>query len=120
MSLNRYAVQTARADAYVDSPLRIPSVLVRGAESTQGAGSFSRKWRRFSIVTMSADRAGLARPGLSAHVLEPLVEALRHYVFDCGKLHADDKSVPVLAPGTGKPIRWASCRRYRRPLRRKC
>jgi transposase len=35
-------------------------------------------------------------------LLEPLVEALRRYVFDCGKLHADDTPVPVLAPGTGK------------------
>jgi len=40
--------------------------------------------------------------GGSAHLLEPLVEALRRYVFDCGKLHADDTPVPVLAPGTGK------------------
>jgi transposase len=30
------------------------------------------------------------------------VEALRCYVFDCGKLHADDTPVPALAPGTGK------------------
>jgi transposase len=40
--------------------------------------------------------------GGAAHLLEPLVEALRRYVFDCGKLHADDTPVPVLAPGTGK------------------
>ena len=35
-------------------------------------------------------------------VVGPLVEVLRRYVFDCGKLHADDTPVPVLAPGTGK------------------
>jgi hypothetical protein len=40
--------------------------------------------------------------GASSVLLEPLVEALRRYVFDCGKLHADDTPVPVLAPGTGK------------------
>ncbi len=40
--------------------------------------------------------------GASSTLLEPLVEALRRYVFDCSKLHADDTPVPVLAPGTGK------------------
>jgi len=40
--------------------------------------------------------------GGASSLLEPLVEALRRYVFDCGKLHADDTPVPVLAPGTGK------------------
>jgi len=34
--------------------------------------------------------------------MAPLVEALRRYVFNCDKLHADDTPVPVLAPGTGK------------------
>jgi transposase len=40
--------------------------------------------------------------GATSALLDPLVEALRRYVFDCGKLHADDTPVPVLAPGTGK------------------
>ena len=40
--------------------------------------------------------------GASSQLLDPLVEALRRYVFDCSKLHADDTPVPVLAPGTGK------------------
>jgi transposase len=40
--------------------------------------------------------------GASSMLLAPLVEALRRYVFDCSKLHADDTPVPVLAPGTGK------------------
>ena len=40
--------------------------------------------------------------GEASHLLAPLVEALRRYVFDCGKLHADDTPVPVLAPGMGK------------------
>ncbi len=40
--------------------------------------------------------------GATSALLDPLVEALRCYVFDCSKLHADDTPVPVLAPGTGK------------------
>jgi len=40
--------------------------------------------------------------GGASHLLEPLVEALRRFVFDSSKLHADDTPVPVLAPGTGK------------------
>jgi transposase len=34
--------------------------------------------------------------------LQPLLEALRQYVMEPGKLHADDTPVPVLAPGHGK------------------
>ena len=40
--------------------------------------------------------------GASSRLLEPLVEALRGYVMEAGKLHADDTPVPVLAPGNGK------------------
>jgi transposase len=40
--------------------------------------------------------------GGASRVLAPLVEALRRYVLDTGKLHGDDTPVPVLAPGTGK------------------
>ena len=40
--------------------------------------------------------------GATSALLNPLVEALRRYVFNCSKLHADDTPVPVLAPGTGK------------------
>ncbi len=38
--------------------------------------------------------------GGSAHLLQPLVEALRRYVMAASKLHADDTPVP--APGQGK------------------
>src|SRR5258708_4793520 len=41
--------------------------------------------------------------GGSAHLLQPLVEALRRYVMATSKFHADDTPVPVLAPGQGKP-----------------
>jgi transposase len=40
--------------------------------------------------------------GASSRLVEPLVEALRNYVMEAGKLHADDTPVPVLAPGNGK------------------
>jgi transposase len=40
--------------------------------------------------------------GATSALLDPLVEALRRYVFDCSKLHADDTPIPVLAPGMGK------------------
>jgi transposase len=40
--------------------------------------------------------------GATSALLNPLVKALRRYVLDCPKLHADDTPVPVLAPGTGK------------------
>jgi transposase len=40
--------------------------------------------------------------GATTALLDPLVEVLRRYVFDCHKLHADDTPIPVLAPGTGK------------------
>ncbi len=49
------------------------------------------------------DRSTLADwVGGTSALLNPLVEALRRYVFDCSKVHADDTPVPVLAPGTGK------------------
>jgi transposase len=40
--------------------------------------------------------------GASSRLVEPLVEALRDYVMEAGKLHADDTPVPVLAPGNGR------------------
>lgn len=40
--------------------------------------------------------------GGASRVLSPLVEALRRYVLNTGKLHGDDTPVPVLAPGTGR------------------
>ena len=40
--------------------------------------------------------------GQSHHLLTPLVEALRRYVFLAEKLHADDTPIRVLAPGEGK------------------
>ena len=39
--------------------------------------------------------------GGASRVLAPLVDALRRYVLQAGKLHGDDTPVPVLAPGNG-------------------
>lgn len=36
-----------------------------------------------------------------AHLVQPLVEALGRYVLGATELHADDTTVPVLAPGRG-------------------
>lgn len=49
------------------------------------------------------DRSTLAGwVGYTSRLLDPLVDALRHYVMAASKLHADDTPVPVLAPGQGK------------------
>ena len=57
----------------------------------------------YERVGVELERSTLADwVGATSALLDPLVEALRRYVLDCGKLHADDTPVPVLAPGTGK------------------
>jgi transposase len=49
------------------------------------------------------DRSTLAGwVGGASRALEPLVDAVREYVLDATKIHADDIPVPVLAPGNGK------------------
>jgi len=49
------------------------------------------------------DRSTLAGwVGGATRALEPLVDAVRRYVLDAMKIHADDIPVPVLAPGNGK------------------
>lgn len=40
--------------------------------------------------------------GQAAWELRPLVEAIAAHVFAADKIHGDDTTVPVLAPGTGK------------------
>ena len=62
-----------------------------------------RQCEIYERVGVELERSTLADwVGATSALLEPLVEALRRYVLDCGKLHADDTPVPVLAPGTGK------------------
>lgn len=49
------------------------------------------------------DRSTLAGwVGGASATLDPLVEQLRRYVMNAGKLHGDDTPVPVLAPGHGR------------------
>lgn len=49
------------------------------------------------------DRSTLAGwVGGASRALEPLVDAVRRYVLDAMKIHADDTPVPVLEPGNGK------------------
>ena len=49
------------------------------------------------------DRSTLAKwVGEASTLMEPLVEELRRYVLNTGKLHGDDTPLPVLAPGNGK------------------
>jgi transposase len=49
------------------------------------------------------DRSTLAGwVGGASRALEPLVDAMRKYVLEAMKIHADDIPVPVLAPGNGK------------------
>ncbi len=49
------------------------------------------------------DRSTMARwVGACANLLQPLVDAIRRHVFAAAKIHADDTTVQVLAPGNGK------------------
>ena len=66
----------------------------------------------YARVGVELERSTLADwVGGASHSLAPLVEALRRYVMDCGKLHADDTPVPVLAPGKTKTGRlWTYVR----------
>ena len=63
-------------------------------------------YRRSGIYArdgVELDRSTLADwVGGSAALLRPLVDALGRHVLSGGVLHADDTTVPVLAPGTGK------------------
>lgn len=61
-----------------------------------------RQSRIFAREGIDLDRSTLADwVGGAAQLLQPLVAALRNYVLDAEKLHADDTPVPVLCPGRG-------------------
>ena len=48
------------------------------------------------------DRSTMARwVGACSSLMRPLVEALQRYVLMPGKIHSDDTTMPVLAPGNG-------------------
>lgn len=49
------------------------------------------------------DRSTMARwVGACGALVRPLVEALQRYVLEPGKVHSDDTTMPVLAPGNGQ------------------
>jgi transposase len=49
------------------------------------------------------DRSTMARwVGACCALMHPLVEALRAYVLQPGKIHSDDTPMPVLSPGNGQ------------------
>jgi len=49
------------------------------------------------------DRSTMARwVGACGALMSPLVEALQRYVLQPGKVHSDDTTMPVLAPGNGQ------------------
>ena len=49
------------------------------------------------------DRSTMARwVGACSALMRPLVDALQRYVLMPGKVHSDDTTMPVLAPGTGQ------------------
>lgn len=57
----------------------------------------------YARAGVELDRSLLAKwVGHGAHLLQPLVDALRRHVMAATKLHADDTPVPVLAPGNGQ------------------
>jgi transposase len=62
-----------------------------------------RQAEMYERIGVELQRSTLADwVGGVSYALGPLVEALRRYVMEPGKLHADDTPVPVLAPGNGK------------------
>jgi transposase len=62
-----------------------------------------RQAEMFARQGIDLDRSTLADwVGQCAALLRPLVEALGAHVMAAARLHADDTTVPVLAPGLGK------------------
>jgi transposase len=62
-----------------------------------------RQSQIYARAGLELDRATMAEwVGLLAKLIEPPLKALGDYVMGADKLHADDTSIPVLAPGTGK------------------
>jgi len=61
-----------------------------------------RQSQMYARDGLHLDRSTLADwVGGASALLEPLVNALGHYVLDARKLHGDDTPVPVLCPGRG-------------------
>jgi transposase len=57
----------------------------------------------FAREGLELDRSTLCDwVGQAAWLLDPVVAAVRRYVFAADKIHGDDTTVPVLAPGLGR------------------
>lgn len=64
---------------------------------------FYRQSEIYARDEVHIERSTLAQwGGAGCALLEPLTQALGHYVLSGYKLHADDSPIRVLAPGTGK------------------
>jgi transposase len=64
---------------------------------------FYRQSEIYARDEVHIERSTLAQwGGAGCALLEPLTQALGHYVLSGYKLHADDTPIRVLAPGTGK------------------
>jgi transposase len=51
---------------------------------------------------MELDRSTMADwVGQATWLLDPVVAEIRKYIFEAEKIHGDDTTVPVLAPGLG-------------------
>jgi transposase len=57
----------------------------------------------YERLGVELDRSTMARwVGACGTLMQPLVAALRAYVLQPGKIHADDTPMPVLSPGNGQ------------------
>ncbi len=57
----------------------------------------------FARAGVDLDRSTLCDwVGQAAWLLDPVVEAIRRYVFAAEKIHGDDTTIPVLSPGLGR------------------
>jgi transposase len=99
-----HMVQVAAPSRPIERGLAGPGLLAHVLVSKYGDHlPLYRQSEIYARVGVELERSTLADwVGASSTLLDPLVEVLRRYVLNGGKLHADDTPVPVLAPGTGK------------------
>ena len=97
-------VQTAAPSRPIERSIAGPGLLAHVLVSKLGDHlPLYRQSEIYAREGVELDRSTLADwVGASSRLLELLVEVLRRQVMSAGKQHADDTSVPVLAPGLGK------------------
>ena len=85
----------------IDRGLPGPGLLAHVAVSKfADALPLYRQSQIYAREGVSIERSTLADwLGATTRLTQPLVDALRRYVFDASKLHGDDTPVPVLEPG---------------------